>query len=349
MKTQLVEFIRRDGHPQDKSRGYFEIKDPSVIRMPDGGYEMYASLGTSVTQEWVIGRFKSDKPEGPWQEVPHAELTGVTGGEVCAPAVVLGEKDGKPEWQMYVQTTCFSENGIIAYATSADGQHFTGAEKAAMETGDVPVGDHPVIGLYDVAVSDVTFGGKAQECMAFSAYRSVGCGDVYLSFRDKGAADAAWSRPQLALQQEDVPFHNRPGTDNFEWGLEGAKVVQLADDAFLMIGVCFLDKSNEERGTRQRVFLAASATPAGPYVPMETPIEPTAYPEGTGENGHPDTIDLGDRLGILYQERAGEGKPWHLRYTEAPKDALVLKIRAALAADAAPVQKPAARSPKSGF
>ncbi|MBI1216749.1 MAG: hypothetical protein GC185_13145 [Alphaproteobacteria bacterium] len=332
MKTRKVDFIRMDGRPNDKSSGYFEIKDPSVVALPEGGYEMYASLGTSVTQEWVIGRFRAQTPDGPWQELPHAELEGVEGGEVCAPAVVLAEKDGAPEWKMYVQTTCFSENGVIALATSRDGRHFTGAEKPAMAVADLPEGDWPVVGLYDVAISDLSVNGRERECMAFSGYRSIGCGDVYLSFRDKGAKDEAWSTPVLALKQEDVPFHNRPGAENFEWGLEGAKVVQLADDAFLMIGVCFLDRGNEERGTRQRVFLAGAAQPGGPYVPMETPIAPTAYPEGTGENGHPDTIDLGQTLGILYQERAGEGQPWHLRYTEASKDELALKIRTALAA-----------------
>jgi hypothetical protein len=307
--------------------GYFEIKDPSVVKAQDG-YYMYCSLGTSVTQQWVIGRFKAEHPGGPWQELPHAKLTGVEGGEVCAPAVVLEEKDGKPVWKMYVQNTCFSENGIIALAESEDGEHFT-ALPPAMTAADVPRGDVPVVGLYDVAVSDVEKDGRAYECMAFSAYRRVGCGDVYLSFREKGAA--AWDEPVLALKQEDVPFHNRPSAPNFEWGLEGAKVVQLADDAFLMVGVAFLDKSNDERGTRQRVFLAASKTPGGPYTAMNTPIEPTAYPEGKGENGHPDTVDMDGKLGLLYQERAGEGKPWHLRYTEMDKAELLADVRAALA------------------
>jgi hypothetical protein len=149
--------------------------------------------------------------------------------------------------------------------------------------------------------------------------------------REKGAD--AWEKPKLALKQEDVPFHNKPGSENFEWGLEGAKVVQLADDAYLMIGVCFLDKDKAERGTRQRVFFAASATPEGPFLPMGTPIEPTPYKEGAGENGHPETIDLGAKLGILYQERAGEGadKPWHLRYAEIDKAELLKEIYARLA------------------
>ncbi|MEZ0261378.1 MAG: hypothetical protein ACAH80_10235 [Alphaproteobacteria bacterium] len=339
MKSHRIEFRRLKDEDRDS---YFEIKDPSVVRAADGTYYMYASLGTSVTQEWVVGRFAAKDPGGPWQELPHAKIAGVTGTEVCAPAMVLGEKDGKPEWQMYVQTTCFRENGVIALATSTDGEHFTGTAKPPMAKEDVPKGAIPLVGLYDVGMSDITQGGKTFEAMAFSGYRSVGNGDVYISLREKGTDE--WQTPKLALQQEDVPFHNRPGAPNYEWGLEGAKVVQLADDAYLMIGVAFLDKSNAERGTRQRVFLAAANTPDGPFLPMRTPIEPTAYPEGTGENGHPDTVDLGDKLGIIYQERAGEGKPWHLRYTEMAKDELLLEVRARIAPKPA-AAKPAAPKP----
>jgi len=343
MSTRKVDIHRVEGTPHDEAKGYLEMKDPSVIREKDGGYLMYCSLGTSTTQQWVVGRFRAAHPAGPWQELPCAKIEGVEGREVCAPAMMLAEKDGKPLYQMYVQTTCFHPGGVIALATSTDGEHFTGAAEPAAKPDDLKPEDRAnVMSLYDVGMSDMDMNGKTYECMVYSGYRRVGCGDVYMSLREKPEAGAQtpWSVPTLILKQEDVPFHNRPDKDNFEWGLEGVKIDKLADGAFLMTGVCFLDLPNEARGTRQRVFFAAADKPEGPWVPMRTPVEPTAYPEGTGENGHPDTIDLGEKLGLLYQERAGEGKPWHLRYTEYSKQELVAEIRQHLGAarQAAPVR-----------
>jgi hypothetical protein len=335
MDSRLVEIRRRNGADD----AFFQIKDPAVVKLPDGTYAMYCTLDASYMQPGLVGRFSAASPEGPWDEEEPAVLTGVTGPEVCAPSVVIEEKDGVPLFKMYIQTSCFHEDGVIAVATSRDGIHFA-AESVMMTKDDVPGS----VSLYDVSVSDITRDGKPAECMVFSAYREIGCGDIYVSVRDKGGD---WEKPVLALKQEDVPFHNRPGSANFEWGLEGAKVMQLADDAFLMAGVCFLDKNKSDRGTRQRVFFAASSSPAGPFVPMETPIDPTPYDNGTGENGHPDITDLGDKLGILYQERAGEGrsKPWHLRYAEADKADLLKEVRARLAP---PPPRAAAQGRRSG-
>lgn len=321
MDSRLVDIRRRDG----KDTAFFQIKDPAVVQLPDGTYALYCTLDASYMKPGLVGRFSAAHPGGPWQEEEPAVLEGITGPEVCAPAIVMEEKGGVPVFKMYIQTSCFHQDGVIAVATSTDGIHFK-AEPVAMTKGDVP----GAVSLYDVAVSEVTRGGKSAECMVFSAYREVGCGDVYVSMRDK---NGAWEKPVLALKQEDVPFHNKPGSENFEWGLEGAKIVQLAEDAYLMAGVCFLDKDNSERGTRQRVFFAAAASPSGPFLPMNTPIEPTPYQDGTGENGHPEIIDLGDKFGVLYQERAGEGpdKPWHLRYAEADKARLLKEVRARLA------------------
>ena len=194
----------------------------------------------------------------------------------------------------------------------------------------IPAGEYNNIGIYDVAVSDISLNGTAFECMAFSGYRRVGCGDVYLSLREKASVPQEWGTPYLVLRQEDVPFHNRPDSPHFEWGLEGAKILQLADDAFLMIGVCFLERDKSYSGTRQRVFFAAASSPGGPYSPMYMPIDPTQYGDGQGENGHPDIIDLGNYVGILYQERAGDFKPWHLRYVEMTKDDLKREIHSHL-------------------
>lgn len=316
METNLVEVFRREAaHPN-----YTEIKDPSVVALPDGSYLMFASIGSSITQKWQIGRFTAQHPSGPWHEQEPAAVNSVDGPEVCAPAVQLRQgEDGRHFFEMYVQTSCFQENGIIALATSEDGQDFNREMKWSLTKDDINDASIPSVGLYDAGISDITHGGKNYECLTFSAYRRVGCGDLYLSMREIGGENLNWSPPQLVMKQEDIPFHNHPDSPNFEWGLEGAKIVQLAEDKFMMIGVCFLEKEHVHLGTRQRVFLALADSPFGPFNTASTPLDPTNYPEGCGENGHPDTIDLGDRLGILYQERAGDRKPWHLRYAEADK------------------------------
>ena len=306
------------------SKEFEEIKDPVVVQLPDKSFFMMASVGTSTTQKWRIGRFAADHPQGPWTELPFVELSGIEGPEVCAPALQIERMpNGKIIYHMYVQTACFREDGIIAVATSEDGLNFTGKDSWSLTRNDVPASEIPVVGLYDVGLSEIIYQGKPFDCMMFSAYRRIGCGDVFMTLRDRSSTDADWSAPVPVLKQEDVPFHNRPDSPNFEWGLEGAKIVQLADNHFVMIGVCFLEKGLHEVGTRQRVFLAAAETPFGPFRPVTTPLQPTKYDIGEGENGHPDTIDLGDRIGILYQERAGNGKPWHLRYAEMSKADMV--------------------------
>jgi hypothetical protein len=310
------------------------VKDPCVVRLPSGEYMMYASLPPSSWDGWGVGRFTATHPGGPWTELGPAKIYGIEGAEVCAPSVVVEEKDGAPLYKMYVQTTCFSEEGVIALAVSRDGENFyPGNPTVVMSADDVKDAPHKVVGLYDVALSDVTRQGKTYECMTFSGYRRLGCGDIFMSMREKNGKDDAWSPPKPVLLQENVPVHNKPGSSDFEWGLEGAKIVQLAEDVYVMVGVCFLSGADLPRGTRQRVFMAAASAPDGPFHFMKLAIAP-AFQAG-GENGHPDTLDLGNgRLGILYQERRGDAPEdlWHLRYGEVEKSQLLTEAKACLAA-----------------
>lgn len=315
MKSSLVEIFRRNAADTRP----FEIKDPSIVPLPDKTYMMYATIfGPGIPKKDIIGRFHAAQPEGPWRQMESATVHGITGPEICAPQVLLGEENGAPLWTMYVQTSCFKPDGVIAVATSHNGIDFYAHPAPVLTRDDVQ--PQSVISLYDVSVSDISLAGTDYECMVFSGYRHIGCGDLYMSLRRKDCPGGPWDKPQLILAQEDMPFHNRPGSANFEWGLEGAKIVQLAEDSFLLAGVCFLDKNPDEHGTRQRVFFAAAKHPSGPFDLHTLPIEPTPYDIGTGENGHPDIILQDDRLIMLYQERAGDRKPWHLRYAEIPKN-----------------------------
>lgn len=289
---------------------HYEIKDPSVVQIAPDQFMMFASVGNSKEQTWKVGRFTASSIFGEWQEQEPTIFHDLSGPQLCAPAVLYEEQNGHPLWSMYIQTACFEENGVIALATSTDGHNFYGHSQPLVTRETTEITQNPVIGVYDVGVSTVTQGTEELLCMLYSGYRRVGCGDIYMSTKKKN--DVAWSMGKCLISQEDVPFHNRPDYEHFEWGLEGAKLVQFSESCFLMIGVCFMPLPHQFLGTRQRVFFAASDVIDGPYRPIGMPFIPK-YDHTSGENGHPDILVIDGKVEIIYQEREGEGKPWYLR------------------------------------
>jgi hypothetical protein len=177
----------------------------------------------------------------------------------------------------------------------------------------IPHSSLPVIGLYDAGISYITMNEERYLCMLFSGYRKIGCGDIYMTCRKQNDDGRGWSAPSLLLAQEDVPFHNHPSYEHYEWGLEGGQILQISQNQYLMIGVCFMPKPIGHEGTRQRVFFAVADSINGPFKPVGTPLEPQYNPFKTGENGHPDGFIENDMLSIVYQERIGTNQPWHLR------------------------------------
>ena len=295
---------------------YPEIKDPSIVHA-NGFWHMFASVGRSSDQQWIVGRFQSQKLEGPWKEVDPVEFVGISGPQLCAPAVMFDQRDNTTAWNMYIQTACFEENGVIAEAHSTDGRTFSNLHASLMSKEHInPANRHKVVGLYDAGISNVRIEGKEYTAMIFSGYRKVGSGDIYLTLREKNNPDANWTPPVLILEQENVPFHNNPTYDSYEWGLEGGKIEQIDDDLFLLVGVCFLPLPRGEEGKRQRVFFAASHKIDGPYIPLGTPFPPQKYDQPGGEHGHPDAILDGKDFIVIYQERKGDFQPWHLRYSK---------------------------------
>jgi hypothetical protein len=312
VKNELLQIVR---DPQ-LAETYPEIKDPSVVKDSQGGYLLYASIGNSATQEWIVGRFAASSPSEEWRELPPVEFENISGPQLCAPAVMYQENHGRKEWQMYIQTSCFEENGVIALATSADSQHFVGQTQPVVTHQEIDSAVNEVVGVYDAGTSEVQLDGKPYLCLVFSGYRRVGCGDIFMSLRSLSEEAAAWSPPQQLLAQEEVPFHNQPSDQAFEWGLEGAKIIQLAHNSFLMIGVCFLPLPDGNLGKRQRVFLATSDQITGPYIPLGTPFPPQPYSTQAGEHGHPDSIIIDQDFWLVFQERSGDKQPWHLRLAQ---------------------------------
>lgn len=306
-ETDILRIDRLKEHQND----YPEIKDPNVILLPDNKYMMYASVGRSTDQQWMVGRFIASDLKGPWQEVRPAKIVGISGPQMCAPAVIYEKKGEKEQWTMYIQTACFIEGGVIAEAVSYDGETFTEVNRALITKEHIE-GEEAIIGVYDPGISEVRIEEEEGLALVFSGYRRIGSGDLYLSYKKK--TNLAWGPGKLILKQEDVPFHNKPGTEFFEWGLEGGKLIQVSKDCFLLIAVCFLPLPEGFGGQRQRVFFAAAPSFYGPYIPLGIAFQPQERETGSGEHGHPDTVIDGDDLWIIYQERDGEGAPWYLRY-----------------------------------
>ncbi len=305
-------------HPKLESK-YPELKDPTVFKHPSGFYMMYASIGNSYTQKWKIGRFVATDPRGTWTELSPTQIEGLCGSQLCAPAVYFDKKLAKP-WQMYTQTACFEENGIIAHLESIDGKTFHMAGLSA-DAGSCKREGYPVVGVYDAGISTVLDGNEEALCMPFSGYRRVGCGDIYLTTK-KG--DETWSKPVKILDQSEVSFHNSPDSSDFEWGLEGIKIVQFKPDLFAMIGVAFLS-GKRILGTRQRVFMASSDKLFGPY----KAIGPLFNTE-VGENGHPDMWVENETVYVIYQARLGDGKPWYFRWSTFNTGEFIQKLEANL-------------------
>ena len=320
----------------------FDVKDPSVLAKPDGSYEMYASVGYSGAGKeiWHLGHFRADCVDGVWHELEPPTLHGLRGAQLCAPAVAYDAAAPAP-YTMYIQTACFEPGGVVMRACSEDGTHFHGDATPLITKESVGrAAGRTIVGVYDASHSIIE--GGRRECITFTALTHVGpkldCGsllvaegDIYAMFRHR-RPKAKWSRPRLQLKQSDLPFHNRPnGHGYYEWCIEGAKLIDLEDGHFLVIGVCFLDKPEEAHGQRQRVFVAAGKSAAGPFAPIGTPITPQSP---LGENGHPDTISEMDKVHVFYQERAGNGLPWHLRRQEYSMDELREAAETALHRDA---------------
>jgi hypothetical protein len=157
-------------------------------------------------------------------------------------------------------------------------------------------------GLYDPDAAEV----DGSRYLTYAAMSTVGQPDLFLARSTTGSWDGPFERCGRILGHAEVADHNQIDDDDYEWGLEGPQLTQLPDGRVLLTAVCFL--AGRPRGTRQRLFLAVSDGPLGPYEVLGPGI-PTR-----GENGHGTSVVAGESLHIVYQERAGEGRRWHIRW-----------------------------------
>lgn len=344
---------------EDRAATHPEFKDPCIYMLSDGTFQMCASRGhvhpvpgDERSEHWDIGLFESNNINGPWLEIGPLSIDwpeetcgyNLIRHEACAPAITCRKEHGLDRFDLYVQSGCFQSETAILHGVSDDGINYQIAPQPLVSVQDMREHGFELQGLYDASVSEVQERGRTYEYLTFSGYEAghgIGRGDIFSMRRemqdgvygewDKSTIRRLLSHAQMA-EVGGKKLHNQIGQDDYEWGLEGAKIVQLAKHRYMMVGVCFLPAEAAPRGSRQRVFMAAASSPNGPYYPVGLPFEP----HSAGENGHPDAVALPDgKIGFLYQQRlrTAEDKDglWHLCSAEVAPEKLLSLVEETLA------------------
>jgi hypothetical protein len=262
-----------------------DLKDPCPVF--DGvQWHMFGSGGTVSTETWTLFHATAPTLEGPWTE--HRPITlPLEGTGVAAPGVV--HADG---WfHMFVQTEFMRPNGHVAHAVSRDGFSWEVREPALQS---VPLTDEH--GIYDPHPAEIG-GTKYLVYSAMPSFLRVPQPDIYLARSASGTWFGPWTKVGKILDHAEVPHHNHREHPDYEWGIEGAQLVELPDGRVLLNATCFLPEG--ERGTRQRVFFAVSDNVTGPY----RTLGPVLDPLERGENGHSTVLIERGELVLMYQSR----------------------------------------------
>jgi hypothetical protein len=260
-----------------------DFKDPCYIKT-DKSEILYISNNKGV------GLLSMEK-NGVWQE-RNVVIEGIKGQGVCAPAVNWDQKTKK--FTMYIQNEYARAGGHIFRATSSDGRKFKATK--------IPFIDYRqlrgVVGIYDAGIDNnwLTFSG-------YEKFPQKGDGQIWLG----EIKNRRLTYARLILKRSEVPYQNCD--DDYEWGLEGAKVFKITSGLYGLVGVCFT--KHENYGCRQRLFLALSSDPYGPFGSFVLPFNPT-----WGENGHGDVVIEGNILKLFYQKRSSCQHPWKIAWAE---------------------------------
>lgn len=233
----------------------------------------------------------------------------------CAPGI---STEGS-RIHMFLQHEFNVLGGHIEHLISDDGGASFSRVDTAL-TSDASVGE---AGVYDPDVTEI--GGTRY--VSYAAMSVVGQPDLYLARSQTGSWDGPWQRLGCILDHAGVPVHNQLGAADYEWGLEAPQLLELPGGAVLMVAVCFL--SGRPRGHRQRLLLAVADEAPGPYFVLGAAVQPSGA-RGRGENGHGTAVLGHDGLiHLVYQERAGEGRPWRILRATTEAAAMVAALAAA--------------------
>ncbi len=300
--------IQRSG-PLIENSEFLDTKDPCPVF--DGKkWHIFGSGGSSEAEIWKILHATSSSVDGPWKLEEPCTLEGLSGPHVAAPGVVYDEG----AFHMFIQTEFLGLNGRIEYLNSKDGKTFTFVQTAIQPLQDTLTPEEltaiqekiPEAGLYDSHPSII----NGQKYLLYSGASEVGRPDIYLVKSTTNTWLGPWQRlrpsrsKDAILMHDEVIHHNQRESMDYEWGLEGAQLVQLPSGRIILIAVCFLPEG--ERGTRQRVFLAVARHILGPYQTLGHILKPNEGWE-SGENGHAAAIIHDNTFIIFYQARPQDG------------------------------------------
>ncbi|WP_271898672.1 hypothetical protein [Candidatus Phyllobacterium onerii] len=262
-----------------------DIKDPCPVF--DGTlWHVFGSSGTVTSETWRILHATAPDLSGPWTEHEVVNLA-VNGSGVAAPGVIF--ECGV--FHMFIQTEFMKSGGRCEHAVSNDGFHWVVLSPALMS---VPDSDED--GIYDPHPAIV--GGKRYIVYSgMPKFTRVPQPDIYLARSMSDSWFGPWKRVGKILDHAELLHHNSREDPDYEWGLEGAQIVELPGGQILLNATCFLPQGS--RGSRQRVFFAIADDIKGPYVS----VGPVLDPGGLGENGHSTVILQDRRLALFYQGR----------------------------------------------
>lgn len=274
------------------------VKDPCPVF--DGEqWHLFTSYGSHQGEAWQCMHFTARQMTGPY-ELRRILQIDLPGGGIAAPGVVFDEGG----FHLFVQTEYLRPGGLIGYMNSKDGFNWS-APATVMRS--VPDTDHA--GIYDPHPSVV--GGR--KVLVYSALNlTLGKPpqpDIYWATAQEWAGP--WQPMGALLTHEDVPFHNPRNHPDYEWGLEGAQLLELPGGRLLLTFVAFL--SQGRRGTRQRLCHALSDGLGQPF----RPLEPMITPPAEGENGHGVTLMQDGQLVTFFQQQS-PGMKWRPAFTTDP-------------------------------
>ncbi|MEY2471479.1 MAG: hypothetical protein QOK28_808 [Actinomycetota bacterium] len=294
-----------------RSRRYPDVKDPSVAF--DGTTWHVFGTGCGLPGGLEIFHWTAPTLDGPWAEQRPAELVGV---DVIANAAAPGVICDGATIHMFLHHDFNILGGHIEHLVSEDHGLTFVHEGTALES----VAGSCEAGVYDPDPALI----DGWPYLTYAAMSKIGQPDLFLARSASGSWDGPWERCGRVLGHHEVEYHNQLDDEDYEWGLEGPQLLELPDGRVLLTAVCFL--AEHPRGSRQRVLLAVADDPAGPYGLLGPILEPSVR---GGENGHGTSVVEDGAVRVIYQERAGDGRRWHVRSAITQLEAASATLRKA--------------------